>query len=68
MRLLPLIAALVWAAAVPAAEIRFRVHTLNAKSEYSACAVADLNRDGVVNGGDLGLFLLEIESFPQYCK
>ena len=29
---------------------------------------ADFNREGVVNGGDLGLFLLEIESIPQYCQ
>ncbi len=46
MRLLPLMAVLAWANAVSATELRFRVHPLNAKSEYSACAVVDVNRDG----------------------
>ena len=45
-RLFPVLFALAVAVVAQSAEVAFRSHTLNASSEYSACAVIDVNRDG----------------------
>ena len=46
LRLFPGLFALAVATVAQSAEVAFRSHTLNAGSEYSACAVIDVNRDG----------------------
>ncbi len=45
-RLFPMLFALAVATVAQSAQIAFRSNTLNADSEYSACAVIDVNRDG----------------------
>ena len=45
-RLFPVLYALAVATVAQSAEVAFRSRTLNADSEYSACAVIDVNRDG----------------------